>query len=49
MRLNHYTNISMYDWLTKTKSEFKESDFLKLYIEYKREELIERINLRTLT
>ena len=37
----------MYDWLTKTKSEFKDSDFLKLYIETKREKLIERINLRT--
>ena len=42
-----YTNVSMYDWLTKTKSEFKDSDFLKLHIETKREKLIERINLRT--
>ena len=42
-----YTNVSMYDWLTKTKSEFKNSDFLKLHIETKREKLIERINLRT--
>jgi len=45
--IKSYTNISMYDWLTKTKSEFKDSDFLKLYIETKREKLIERINLRT--
>ena len=42
-----YTNVSMYDWLTKTKSEFKDSDFLKLHIKTKREKLIERINLRT--
>ena len=42
-----YTNVSMYDWLTKTKSEFKDSDFLKLHIETKREKLVERINLRT--
>ena len=42
-----YTNVSMYDWLTKTKSEFKDSDFLKLHIETKREKLIERIDLRT--
>ena len=42
-----YTNVSIYDWLTKTKSEFKDSDFLKLHIETKREKLIERINLRT--
>jgi tRNA dimethylallyltransferase len=45
--IKSYTNISMYDWLTKTKSEFKESDFLKLYIEIKREKLIDKINLRT--
>ncbi|MDB4140718.1 tRNA (adenosine(37)-N6)-dimethylallyltransferase MiaA [Candidatus Pelagibacter sp.] len=44
--IKSYTNISMYDWLTKTKSEFKDSDFLKLHIETKREKLIERINLR---
>jgi len=44
--IKSYTNVSMYDWLTKTKSEFKDSDFLKLHIETKREKLIERINLR---
>ena len=47
--IKSYTNISMYDWLTKTKSKFKDSDFLKLRIETKREKLIERINLRTST
>ena len=47
--IKSYTNISMYDWLAKTKSEFKDSDFLKLHIETKREKLIERINLRTST
>jgi len=45
--IKSYTDISMYDWLTKTKSEFKDSDFLKIYIEIKREKLIEKINLRT--
>jgi tRNA dimethylallyltransferase len=45
--IKSYTNISMYDWLTKTKSKYKDSDFLKLYIKIKREKLIERINLRT--
>ena len=39
----------MYDWLEKTNSEFKDSDFLKLYIDFKREELIKRITLRTST
>ena len=43
-----YTKISMYDWLSQTKSEFKDSEFLKLYINFKREELIERIMLRTI-
>jgi tRNA dimethylallyltransferase len=45
--IKSYTNISMYDWLARTKSEFKDSDFLKLQIETKREKLIERINIRT--
>ena len=46
--IKSYTDISMYDWLARTESEFKNSDFLKLYIETKREKLIERINLRTI-
>ena len=45
--IKSYTDISMYDWLAKTESEFKDSDFLKLYIETKREKLIDKINLRT--
>ena len=45
--IKSYTDISMYDWLARTKSEFKDSDFLKLQIETKREKLIERINIRT--
>jgi len=45
--IKSYTGISMYDWLIKTKSEFNDSDFLKLHIEAKRKKLVERINLRT--
>ena len=45
--IKSYTKISMYDWLNKTKSNFKDSDFLKLYIDFKREDLIKRISLRT--
>jgi tRNA dimethylallyltransferase len=45
--IKSYTKISMYDWLNKTKSQFNESEFLKLYIDFKREELVERIKLRT--
>ena len=43
-----YTKISMYDWLNKTKSDFNDSEFLKLYIDFKREELVEKISLRTI-
>ena len=42
-----FTNVSMYDWLEKTDSEFNDNDFLKLYIDFKREDLIKRITLRT--
>ena len=45
--IKSFTKVSMYDWLAKTNSEFKDSDFLKLYIEIKRDKLIEQINLRT--
>jgi len=46
--IKSFTKISMYDWLNKTKSEFKDDEFLKLYIDLKREELIKRISLRTI-
>ena len=42
-----FTKISMYEWLNKTKSEFKDDEFLKLYIDFKREDLVKRIFLRT--
>jgi tRNA dimethylallyltransferase len=42
-----FTKISMYEWLNKTKSHFKDYEFLKLYIDFKREDLIKRISLRT--
>ena len=43
-----FTKISMYEWLKKTKSEFKDEEFLKLYIDFKREDLIKRISLRSI-
>ena len=43
-----FTKISMYEWLNKTKSEFKDEEFLKLYIDFKREDLIKRISIRTI-
>jgi tRNA dimethylallyltransferase len=45
--IKSYTKISMYEWLDKTKSVFKDNQFLKLYIDFKREELVHRISLRT--
>ena len=44
-----FTKVSMYEWLKKTEPEFKESEFLKLFINFKREHLIERISQRVTT
>ena len=38
----------MYDWITQTKPSFKQSEFLKLYINFERKKLIERIEKRTM-
>jgi len=43
-----FTKASMYEWLNKTKSEFKDEEFLKVYIDFKRENLIKRISLRSI-
>ncbi|MBD1157216.1 tRNA (adenosine(37)-N6)-dimethylallyltransferase MiaA [Pelagibacterales bacterium SAG-MED20] len=45
--IKSYTKVSMYDWLNKTKPKFRENQFLKLYIDFKREELVNRIALRS--
>ncbi len=42
-----YTQKSIYDWYKNTKSNFKKTDFYKIYISFPRAELIERINLRS--
>jgi len=46
--IKSFTKISMYEWLNKTKSEFKDEEFLKLYIDFKREDLIKQISLRSI-
>jgi tRNA dimethylallyltransferase len=46
--IKSFTKISMYEWLRKTKSEFKDEEFLKLYVDFKREYLIKRISLRSI-
>ena len=42
-----YTKKSIHDWFENTKSCFKKDEFLKIYIDFPRQELIQRINLRT--
>ncbi len=42
-----YTKKSIYEWYKNTKSNFKKSDFYKIYIDFPRLELIKRINLRS--
>ena len=42
-----FTKKSIIEWHKNTRSKFKKKDFFKLYIDYPRFELIEKINLRT--
>jgi len=42
-----YTQKSIYQWYKNTKSKFQKNDFYKIYIDFPRTELIERINLRS--
>ncbi len=42
-----FTEKSLYEWFKNTKSNFSKDDFIKFYIDYPRQELINRINLRT--
>ena len=42
-----FTGKSLHDWFKNTKSNFTNDDFFKVYIDYPRQELIHRINLRT--
>ena len=42
-----YTQKSIHEWYKNTKSNFQENDFYKIYIDFPRQELIKRINLRS--
>ena len=42
-----FTKKSIHDWFKNTKSNYLEEDFLKIYIDYPREELVKRIHQRT--
>ena len=46
--IKSYSKKSMYDWLAQTKSNFKQNEFLKIYINFERKKLIERIEKRTI-
>ena len=42
-----FTKRSIYDWFKSTRSDYENDDFLKIYIDYPRVELIKRISDRT--
>ena len=41
-----FTNQSIYDWFKNTQSKFENKNFYKIYLDYPRAGLIERINIR---
>ena len=41
-----YTKVSLYEWFNKTKKTFSDEDFIKIFINFPRIELLKRINLR---
>ena len=43
--INH-TNISLFEWYKKTKSNFNDSNFIKVYLDLPKEDLIQRIYKR---
>ena len=44
--IKNYTKISIINWFKKTKKYIASDEFIKLYIDYPRDNLISRINLR---
>ncbi len=42
-----FTKKSLHDWFKNTKPYFKEDNFIKIYIDFSRKDLIERIEKRT--
>ena len=45
--VKQFTKKPLHDWFKNTKSNFKKDEFFNIFIDYPREELIERINKRT--
>ena len=44
--IKSFTKKSMYEWFKDTKSDFDKNDFYKIYIDFPRDELLKRINIR---
>mgnify|MGYP006414078953 FL=1 len=44
--VKQFTKKSLHDWFQNTKSYFEKDDFLKIYIDYPREELVQRSSKR---
>ena len=42
-----FTKKSIYDWFKSTKSNYEQKDFYKIYIDFPRNELLNRISLRS--
>ena len=42
-----FTKKSLHDWFKNTKSKYLEENFFKIYIDYPRDDLVERIHQRT--
>jgi len=45
--VKEFTKKSLHDWFKNTKSHFGQNDFFKIYIDFPRQELIDRIQART--
>ena len=44
--MKEFTNRSIYDWFKNTKSNYEQKDFYKIYIDFPRKELLNRIKVR---
>ena len=42
-----FTKKSIYSWFKNTKSDYEQKDFYKIYIDFPRDDLIKKINLRS--
>ncbi len=45
--IKKYSNRSIYEWQKKTKPFFEDNQFIKLYLDYPRKNLLKRISLRS--